>query len=346
MANKQLALISFTCLLLAAIAAGDTPNSILRIESAVYDFRITDQRYDGFCMLTIRSYTPLKELRFSSDSDIELLDDGLGLDAIDGEQRITGFTPSETQTKVIMRLRGKLENNSELPLLRLHYKVDNTMIAVTAPKKSIYWNASFGTYGLEAEKKDYVIASDDYREEDTPNLNSEYLELRSKTTKSLSMPEYRLYLGGIDAGQKPKISPVIREVNDTLPQMLAIGLVSLGVIIAAWVLLKKKPQGRPEGPQVEPLEQAKDNWEEQKKAYELVLNRLQGDEQIVYKHLIDARGEMLQKNISEITGYGAVKTTRVLHRLEQKRLIERKSYGVTNKVVLRRSYVGNEASTN
>lgn len=42
MANKQLALISFTCLLLAAIAAGDTPSSILRIESAVYDFRITD----------------------------------------------------------------------------------------------------------------------------------------------------------------------------------------------------------------------------------------------------------------------------------------------------------------
>ena len=71
----------------------------------------------------------------------------------------------------------------------------------------------------------------------------------------------------------------------------------MGVISAAWVLLKRRAKVRSDGSQVEQIGQGIDNWEDQKKAYETVLNQLQGEEQIIHKHLIDSGGEMLQKNI-------------------------------------------------
>jgi hypothetical protein len=322
MTLKKICMIALACLLLSGEALGETATDPLRIESAVYDLRMGEMRYDGFCMLTLSAYTPLRELRFSSDSDVELLTESLRLDTIDGEMRITGFSSQETQKKIILRLRGKLNDSMDLPLLSFHYKVDNTMISMTAPKRKYSWNASFGTYNIEGEQKDSVIASDDYREEDTPKLNSEYLELRSRTTKSLSMPEYRLYLGGIDADQ-------------SMPQMIAIGALSLGLLSAAWILLKRKGKGAADELLTTQTGDAKDDWEERRLVYEKNLLALKDEEGIVYRQILDAGGEMLQKNISEKTGFSAVKTTRTLNRLEQKRLIERKSYGVTNKVVLR-----------
>jgi uncharacterized membrane protein len=334
MTCKKLCLIALACLLLSGAALGETAKDFLRIESAVYDLRIGEMRYDGFCMLTLSAYTPLRELRFSSDSDVELLTEGLRLDTIDGEMRITGFGSQEMQKKVILRLRGKLNDSTDLPFLRFHYRVDNTLVAVTAPKRRYIWNASFSTYAIE--EGDSVIASDDYREEDTPKLNSEYLELRSRTTKSLSMPEYRLYLGGIDADQKPLVSPLISgESSASATQTIAVGVLSAGVICTAWLILKKGNKKAREEPRITSGEDAKDNWDERRHIYEKNLLALKEEEAIVYRQILDAGGEMLQKNISESTGYGAVKTTRILNRLEQKRLIERKSYGVTNRVVLR-----------
>jgi len=64
------------------------------------------------------------------------------------------------------------------------------------------------------------------------------------------------------------------------------------------------------------------------------LETLTGDEKEMYQIIYDARGEILQKDII-ISNFSRSKVTRLLDYLEKRGLIERKSYGMTNKVVLK-----------
>ncbi|MBD3262745.1 MAG: MarR family transcriptional regulator [Candidatus Altiarchaeales archaeon] len=65
------------------------------------------------------------------------------------------------------------------------------------------------------------------------------------------------------------------------------------------------------------------------------LEKLGGEEETVYKLIADAGGTLFQTEISEKTGLSKVKVTRVLDKLESRRLVERRRRGLVNIVVLK-----------
>jgi uncharacterized membrane protein len=56
----------------------------------------------------------------------------------------------------------------------------------------------------------------------------------------------------------------------------------------------------------------------------------------VFNEVVEADGEILQSDLHVQTGFSRAKITRILDYLELKGLIVRKSYGMTNKVVIKR----------
>lgn len=61
---------------------------------------------------------------------------------------------------------------------------------------------------------------------------------------------------------------------------------------------------------------------------------LTDEEKTVYDELIKSGGEATQKQLSLTTGFSAVKTYRVIKRLENKKIVKSFPYGMTNKIVL------------
>ena len=66
------------------------------------------------------------------------------------------------------------------------------------------------------------------------------------------------------------------------------------------------------------------------------LRLLDGDKKRVFSEIVEAKGEILQSDLPAITGFSKAKITRILDYLEIKALIARKSYGMTNKVIINR----------
>jgi len=66
------------------------------------------------------------------------------------------------------------------------------------------------------------------------------------------------------------------------------------------------------------------------------LRLLDGDKRQVFNEIIEANGEILQSDLHTQTGFSKSKITRILDYLEVKGLIVRKSYGMTNKIVINR----------
>lgn len=66
------------------------------------------------------------------------------------------------------------------------------------------------------------------------------------------------------------------------------------------------------------------------------LRLLDGDKRKVFSEIVEGGGEILQKDLSIQTGFSKAKITRILGYLEIKGLIVRKSYGMTNKIIIRR----------
>ncbi len=66
------------------------------------------------------------------------------------------------------------------------------------------------------------------------------------------------------------------------------------------------------------------------------LRLLDGDKRQVFNEIIEANGEILQSDLHTQTGFSRAKITRILDYLELKGLIVRKSYGMTNKIVINR----------
>jgi uncharacterized membrane protein len=66
------------------------------------------------------------------------------------------------------------------------------------------------------------------------------------------------------------------------------------------------------------------------------LRLLDGDKRRIFKEIVEAKGEILQSELHTKTGFSKAKITRILDYLEIKDLIVRKSYGMTNKIVLNR----------
>lgn len=60
---------------------------------------------------------------------------------------------------------------------------------------------------------------------------------------------------------------------------------------------------------------------------------LQGDEQKIYKMIVDADGSIFQNDLVTKTGYSKVKVSRILDRLEAKGIVERRRRGMANIVL-------------
>jgi uncharacterized membrane protein len=67
-----------------------------------------------------------------------------------------------------------------------------------------------------------------------------------------------------------------------------------------------------------------------------VLRLLDGDKRQVFNEIVEANAEILQSDLHVQTGFSRAKITRILDYLELKGLIVRKSYGMTNKIVINR----------
>lgn len=65
-----------------------------------------------------------------------------------------------------------------------------------------------------------------------------------------------------------------------------------------------------------------------------ISNMLRGDERNLYQMIASAGGEMLQKDIVASRVFSKAKVSRLLDRLEEKNLILRERYGMTNKIRL------------
>ena len=66
------------------------------------------------------------------------------------------------------------------------------------------------------------------------------------------------------------------------------------------------------------------------------LRLLDGDKRKVFSEIVEAKGEILQSDLPRVTGFSKTKITRILDSLEVKGLVIRKSYGMTNKVIINR----------
>lgn len=66
----------------------------------------------------------------------------------------------------------------------------------------------------------------------------------------------------------------------------------------------------------------------------LVLRLLEGDEQVVVQTLLASRGFMFQRDLVKATGFSDAKVSRLLDRLEDRRLLVREREGMTNRIRL------------
>jgi uncharacterized membrane protein len=80
--------------------------------------------------------------------------------------------------------------------------------------------------------------------------------------------------------------------------------------------------------QVEPKKITKEN-------YQKVMSTLTSDEKKVLLKIIESQGTIFQSDLVDKTKFTKVKVTRILDRLEGKRLIERKRRGMTNVIILK-----------
>jgi uncharacterized membrane protein len=67
------------------------------------------------------------------------------------------------------------------------------------------------------------------------------------------------------------------------------------------------------------------------------LRLLDGDKRKLFNEIVEAGGEILQSELYTQTGFSKAKITRILDYLEVKGLIIRKSYGMTNKIIIDRN---------
>ncbi|NJD53647.1 MAG: hypothetical protein FIB07_12355 [Candidatus Methanoperedens sp.] len=81
--------------------------------------------------------------------------------------------------------------------------------------------------------------------------------------------------------------------------------------------------------------ESKEVEEKKSEKWRVVLDALKEDEYKVYKEILDAGGEMLQKDLVALSCFNGPKVTRILDNLEKRNCIERKSYGMTNLVRLK-----------
>ncbi len=66
-----------------------------------------------------------------------------------------------------------------------------------------------------------------------------------------------------------------------------------------------------------------------------IYNNLNENEKLVLDKLFKSNGSIFQSNLVKKTGFTKVRITRILDKLENKGIIERRRHGMTNKVILK-----------
>ena len=89
-----------------------------------------------------------------------------------------------------------------------------------------------------------------------------------------------------------------------------------------------------ETPKVSPTAEKKDTSELE---IAFALRLLDGDKRKLFNEIVEAGGEILQSDLHAHTGFSKAKITRILDYLELKGLTVRKSYGMTNKIIINRN---------
>jgi uncharacterized membrane protein len=67
---------------------------------------------------------------------------------------------------------------------------------------------------------------------------------------------------------------------------------------------------------------------------QMALRLLEGDERRVYRKVVEAGGEVLQKDIVAAVPFSKAKVSRIIDKLEEKGLISKVRHGYTNKIML------------
>jgi hypothetical protein len=67
---------------------------------------------------------------------------------------------------------------------------------------------------------------------------------------------------------------------------------------------------------------------------QMALRLLEGDERRVYRKVVEAGGEILQKDIVSAVPFSKAKVSRIIDKLDEKGLISKERHGYTNKIVL------------
>ena len=84
----------------------------------------------------------------------------------------------------------------------------------------------------------------------------------------------------------------------------------------------------------EPIQQISEAITPEKSSTEIALQLMDADERRIIQTLLEAKGSILQKEISWKTGFSRVKTHRVLTRLKRRGVVTAEKYYNTNKIIL------------
>src|SRR3989344_7417119 len=117
-----------------------------------------------------------------------------------------------------------------------------------------------------------------------------------------------------------------QKVVETQNAVIAV-LIAVVAIVAGWVAYQmyfKKPE-----PQIVHIHGAK-AAQKAHDSREIDMSRLDSDEKKVFEILQDAKGSVFQSEIIKRTGYTKVKISRILDKMEQREIIERKRRGMSN----------------
>ena len=114
---------------------------------------------------------------------------------------------------------------------------------------------------------------------------------------------------------------------------LSIGLMALVVAIGLYLVFFSREEKiitrtKTIKQQIEPTRPTKEN-------YKKVLSGLDGDEKKVLETVIEANGTAFQSDIVDKTGFAKAKVSRVLDRLEGKKVVERRRRGMANVIIVK-----------
>jgi len=182
------------------------------LESVVYDFVITEEGIDGYCKIVAR-----EDVNFTPPSDAVVV--------------------REPRDKEILSIRKNISGNDlELPLLVFPYEVRRILVGVQIPESKFVWRVNF-----PAESEEDKVLTQKYLDKTSvKKLNQEFYELRRYTSRSPQLPEYRLYLGEIDANEKPEVKVWVGRVYEYYLPYTVIAVVLCAILFSAFYFISKR----------------------------------------------------------------------------------------------------------